>query len=207
MTTDELHVTELVRQAQAGEVVGLGAVLEHFRAPLHAQAVQLLGYCPEAEDAVHETFVIALTKIGTLRDPAAVGGWLRRILRNVCLMQLRRRVEQPVGDASDIASSTSARTATSPSVEQTVEGLVLRDWVWRAIEELSEPLRMAVMLRFFTSYHSYESIAAVCAVPIGTVRSRLNAAKRTLAERLLAEAATLDSDARRHNAERAATLR
>src|SRR6266508_4410420 len=80
---------ELVRAAQAGDVAGLGELLERYRAPLHASALRLLGH-GRAEDAVQETFVIALRRIGDVRDPDAVGGWLHAVLRNVCLMTLRR---------------------------------------------------------------------------------------------------------------------
>ncbi|MGH2369756.1 MAG: RNA polymerase sigma factor, partial [Chloroflexota bacterium] len=64
----------------------------------------------------------------------------------------------------------------------------LRDWVWHALGELSEPLRMAALLRYFSGVSSYDQIAALCGVPVGTVRSRLNQAKRKLADALLAGA-------------------
>jgi DNA-directed RNA polymerase specialized sigma24 family protein len=80
---------ELARAAQAGDVASLGALLERYRAPLHAAALRIVGH-GSAEDAVQETFVIALRRIGELRDPDAVGGWLHAVLRNVCLMSVRR---------------------------------------------------------------------------------------------------------------------
>ena len=75
---------ELVRAAQAGDIAGLGALLERHRALLHAAAVGMLGHGPRAEDAVQETFVIALRRIGALRDPAAARAWLLAVLGNVC---------------------------------------------------------------------------------------------------------------------------
>ncbi len=80
---------DLVRAAQGGDATSLGVLLERYRASLHARALGILGYGPQAEDAVHDTFVVALRKIGTVDDPAAVGGWLHAVLRNVCLMRLR----------------------------------------------------------------------------------------------------------------------
>lgn len=194
---------ELVRAAQAGELVSLGLLLERYRAPLRAQAVGLLGPGPAAEDAVHETFLVALSKIQTVREPAAVGGWLRRVLRNACLMQHRReRTEVLVGDPYPHTS-----TVIAPSAEQELDRLVLRDWVWRAVEDLSEPLRLVIILRYFTGHQSYHRIAEVCGVPVGTIRSRLNEAKRKLAEGLLAETAQLDTDERRWASDRVDALR
>ena len=177
----------LVRAAQAGDTAGLGALLERHRARLHAIAVSIVGHGPQAEDAVQETFLIALRRIGELRDPAAARAWLGAILANVCRGQLRRP---------------SARVGVEPwdppgpdTAQQAIDDGALRDWVWTALERLSEPLRLAVMLRYFTGASSYEAIAELCGVPVGTVRSRLSAAKAKLAEELLETAAAAHDDA------------
>ncbi len=52
--------------------------------------------------------------------------------------------------------------------------------MWDALDALTEPLRSAVVLRYFSTATSYESIAAALGVPVGTVRSRLNQARRVL---------------------------
>lgn len=193
---------ELVRAAQTGDPASLGRLLERHAAPLRALAVSMLGPGPAAEDAVHDTFVTALCKIHTVREPAAAGGWLRQVLRNTCLMQHRRyRAEVLLDDSRPAAA------AVAPSVEEELDRLLLRDWVWRAIEALSEPLRLVTILRYFSSFRTYQQIATVCGVPVGTVRSRLNEARRRLADQLLSEAAELDTDERRRCDERVATLR
>jgi RNA polymerase sigma-70 factor (ECF subfamily) len=76
--------------------------------------------------------------------------------------------------------------------------MALRDWVWTALGRLSEPLRLAVMLRYFSSASSYEAIAELSDVPVGTVRSRLSAAKARLADELLETAAEAHADADAH---------
>jgi RNA polymerase sigma-70 factor (ECF subfamily) len=71
----------------------------------------------------------------------------------------------------------------------------LRDWVWSALEDLSPGLRLVTMLRYFTDVTSYEDIAALCATPVGTVRSRLNHARTKLAHALLGSADRVHDDA------------
>ncbi|MEN3280601.1 MAG: hypothetical protein V7607_1741 [Solirubrobacteraceae bacterium] len=176
----------LVRAAQAGATAALGTLLERHRSRLHAIAVSILGHGAPAEDAVQDTFLVALRRIGELRDPAAARAWLVAILVNVCRAQRRRPEAQAAVAEYEPQEPDTAQSA--------IESGALREWVWTALERLSEPLRLAVMLRYFTGASSYETIAHVCGVPVGTVRSRLSAAKEKLAEELLQTAASPHGD-------------
>lgn len=83
----------------------------------------------------------------------------------------------------------SAQVDDLDTVQETIERSAIRDWGWTAVERLPESQRVTVMLRHFSTASSYSTIADICDVPIGTVRSRLNAARRRLADELLATAA------------------
>jgi len=90
--------------------------------------------------------------------------------------------------------------ASEPSAEEYIDHLAMREWVWTALGELPEPLRVAAMLRYFGSYSSYEEISAILGVPIGTVSSRLSQVKVKLADALL-KTARLEHDEARQLAE------
>ena len=93
----------LARAAQAGDAASMGVLFERHRARLHAVAVGMLGHGSDAEDCVQDTIVIAMRRIGELREPAAVGGWLVAIVVNVCRAQLRRPTrELPGADAAEL---------------------------------------------------------------------------------------------------------
>jgi Sigma-70, region 4 len=72
----------------------------------------------------------------------------------------------------------------------------LRDWLCDAIGRLSEPLQLVVLLRHFGAQRTYDQIAQVCGVPVGTVRSRLNEARRQLGASLLDRAELVPDDVR-----------
>jgi RNA polymerase sigma-70 factor (ECF subfamily) len=115
------------------------------------------------------------------------------VLRNACLMQRRSEIqERPVDDVVPLVDG-----SVWLSIEEDVDRQQLRRWIWEALDGLSEPLQVPLMLRYFSGASSYGQIAALCGVPLGTVRSRLNEAKRKLAEALLDEAARVDSAERR----------
>lgn len=173
----------LVRDAQAGDVAALGVLIDRYRAAMLAVALGVLGRPSDAEDAVQDAMLTALGRIQDLRDPSAIGPWLKMIVRNCCRMHIRASLPVPVANPLPACSVTEAA---DPSV--LLEQHAARDWVWHAIGQLSEPLRVVTLLRYFTGLTTYEQIAAVCEIPVGTVRSRLSKARSALA-RLLSESA------------------
>jgi RNA polymerase sigma-70 factor (ECF subfamily) len=198
-----LSDAELARVAQSGDAVSLGILLERHQAPLYARALRFLGYTSEAQDAVQDTFLTALRTIDRLREPEAVGWWLRGILRNVCLRRLRERqrenyFERPEADFESAFLES--------SVEEAIDHLAMREWVWSALSKLPEDLQLTVALRYFGSHHAtYEEISAVLGLPMGTVKSRLNTVKLKLAEALL-DAARLEHDESRRLTEARASF-
>ena len=180
---------ELASAAQAGDTASLGLLLERHRAAMQAVALSLLGYRPETQDAVQDAMLVALRRIGELRDPTAVGSWLRTLTRNACLMRLRTS-QREIADEESLL----ALPAGTLSPEQALDRHALRNWIWRALEELSEPLQVVVLLRYFSDVSTYSQIAALLGVPVGTVRSRLNEAKRRLGAALLATARASHDD-------------
>ncbi|MBP2703090.1 sigma-70 family RNA polymerase sigma factor [Microbispora sp. RL4-1S] len=199
MPGETLTDAELTRAAQSGEVAALGALLERHQAGMRAVALSLLGLRPDVDDVVQDAALVALRRIGDVRDPAAVGPWLRAIVRNSCRMRLRATADVPFDE--EWARPADPQPGV-PSPERALDGHALRDWIWHAIGQLSPQLRLALTLRHFTGVTSYEQIAAACEVPIGTVRSRLAQARATMARALLATADAAHDDAARLTAAR-----
>jgi RNA polymerase sigma-70 factor (ECF subfamily) len=185
---------ELLQAAHAGDVPSFGLLLERYRPRLLAIALRMLGYGTQAEDAVHDTFLIALRKIGTLADPGAFQPWLDTIVRNVCRMYLRRA--QPL--SLDARPPGTDPVAILEDPEEAIDRLAFKDWVWKALQELPESLRMTVLLRHFGRFPSYEQISQLLAIPVGTVRSRLSDARKRLSDALLGGSREADPDERVH---------
>ncbi|MEU8973423.1 sigma-70 family RNA polymerase sigma factor [Streptomyces monashensis] len=183
---------ELTRGAQAGDTSALGLLLARHQAPMRAVALSLLGCGPDAEDAVQDAALTALRRIGDVRDPAAVGAWLRAIVRNAARMRLRDARETPGLDGlGELRPGEHG-----PSYpERLIDRHAMRDWIWDAVEELPPQQRLVLMLRHFSGITSYQEIAAVCEVPLGTVRSRLSQARAKMAQVLMTTAEQAHADA------------
>ena len=171
---------DLVVAAQHGDVGALGLLLARHQPTMRAVALSILGYGPEAEDALQDAALVVLRRVADIRDPHAVMPWLHAVVRNTCRMHLRSKTPVPVSDVESVLP---------PAVERDPAALLdthgMRDWVWCAIEELSPALRLVTILRYFTGITAYDQLAEVCGVPIGTVRSRLSQARSKLHDALL----------------------
>jgi RNA polymerase sigma factor (sigma-70 family) len=191
---------DLVQAAGRGDVGCAGELLARHRAAMYAVAVSLLGWSADAEDAVQDAMLTALQRIGELRDPASVGPWLKAITRNNARMRLRAADRSvPAADHAETWRSP------EPEPEELLDRHALRDWLWSALETLSEPLQLVVLMRYFTDAGSYQQIAAACGVPVGTVRSRLSEARRRLTTALLAPATAVPDETATASARRTRT--
>jgi RNA polymerase sigma-70 factor (ECF subfamily) len=154
----------LVARCRRGDRAAFNALLARHRGHVVNLAYQMLGAADEAQDAAQDAFVKAFTQLKQFRGDAPFATWLKRIAVNECLTRLARRRA-----AADLTDDLPAPRGAMD------EALALR----AAIGSLSPPLRAALVLRELHGT-SYEDIARILGIPLGTVRSRLAAARERL---------------------------
>lgn len=127
-----------------------------------------------AEDVCQEAWLRAWRSWGSA-DPESLDGWLLTIVRNCCIDRLRSSRPASVVQESDLAP-------VPPPEEAVVTALELAS-AWVLLQGLSAPLREVLWLREVMDL-SYAEIAEVQDVPVGTVMSRLHAARKKAARLL-----------------------
>ena len=136
----------------------------------------------DAEDAVQECYLRALRHFDSYRGPA-MKPWLLTILRNVCNAEFarRRREEVPADTTRDDTVTEEMPMWQEPQTSP--ESLVLRQQdsatIRRLVAELPQPFREVIVLREINDL-SYQEIAEVAGLPVGTVMSRLARARAML---------------------------
>ena len=167
-------ILEKTNAALEGDSNAFGSLFQWYNPRLYAHALRLCGNTPIAQDAVQETFISAFIHRSSLRDPSLFYPWLKRILVNHCYRLLKKEKfnEPDLIERKDILIQ--------HSIEENFDRTANRQWVYVALNKLSDELRACVMLKYFTRFKSYEDIALILGIPIGTVRSRLSAAREKL---------------------------
>jgi RNA polymerase sigma-70 factor (ECF subfamily) len=179
-----LHVTDLARlvhAAQGGDRLALGELYGQYARVVHGI---VLSRAPRdaVEDLVQDVFVIAMERIGALRNPEAFGGWLAAIARNRATDYLRRAA-RTTGLTDDFECDGATRpvdAAPHPAgASDRIEALA----VLAAIRSLPEAYRETLMLRLVEGMTGPE-IAARTGLTPASVRVNLHRGMKKLRERL-----------------------
>jgi RNA polymerase sigma-70 factor, ECF subfamily len=159
--------TETIRAAAAGDRDAFGRLYVGYFRMVHAI---VLGRVPrgEVDDLVQDVFLTAFTRLKSLRDPAAFGGWLATIARNRATDHLRRSHE-PVELPADLPGG-------DPIEAETIAAL-------EAIRRLPEAYRETLLMRRVEGMTGDE-IAARTGMTSGSVRVNLHRGMALLRETL-----------------------
>jgi RNA polymerase sigma-70 factor (ECF subfamily) len=167
----------LVIRCQLGERAAFDELIERWHVRLWQYARRLTGGDEAADDAVQDVWLRVLRGIGQLRDGAKLRPWIFGIARRVLMDRLRERYGAPVEatvDVADLAADPPDFAASDIAVmEQQIERLPVID-------------REVVALFYFDGL-SLNEIADIAGVPVGTVKSRLHRARRTLRQHLVSQ--------------------
>ena len=170
-----------VDEARAGSIEAFEALVLRYQGRIVNYAAVMMRDTSDAEDVAQETFVRAYRALDQFRGESTFKTWLYRIATNVARTHLDRQGRQSrMTDRSLDDDTEPLQAADIPSGEVDIEtAVVTRDTIARALAELSDELRAAVVLRDVEGL-DYKEIAEVTGSPIGTVESRIFRARRRL---------------------------
>lgn len=170
----------LLRAAQKGNKAAFEKLITPHLSKLYNLAYHLVQHRDDAADAVQDTAIKAFRSLGGFREEADLGTWLSRILRNTILDEVKRAVRRHE-EATDVLPERAVHI-TEPKMERQE----LRDLMLGFIHELSDKLREPVILYDLEGF-SYEEIAEILEINVGTVKSRLSRGRMALRDKILAK--------------------
>lgn len=164
-----------IERALAGDQQGFEDLMNRYRHRAYAVALGLAGSHDDAMDAVQKSFIRIHRTLDRFQIDRPFFPWLYRIVRNAALNQ-RRDEKRHRGDLPlEWVRQSDGRP--DPLAEREAADLLER--LWAGINDLPPEMREVFLLYHFQGL-KYREIAAACDIPIGTVMSRLHAARGRL---------------------------
>jgi RNA polymerase sigma-70 factor (ECF subfamily) len=182
---------EVVRLAGSGEEAAYRELIRRYERPVFTLLYRMVRDRELAEDLAQETFVKALNALASYRGEFKFSSWLFKIASNAAIDQLRRRKFDTLSlDGSPHAATAEQTDATvlqvgSPDATplQQVEARELGGAIEAAIGRLRPEYRACILLRHVED-RTYEEIAEILDLPIGTVKTYIHRARHELREML-----------------------
>jgi RNA polymerase sigma-70 factor (ECF subfamily) len=173
----------LIEQARLGDSNAFGELVRNHYPSIITILYRLCGDEQLAEDAAQEAFIKAWVKLPSYHPQAPLRHWLYRIAVNTAHDLMRRRSDESMDDDEIVRTAElTDGTASSAQPGDPETALIEKEqsaMLQRALFDLPEASRAVLVLREYGDL-SYQEIAHVLDIPIGTVMSRLNYARNRL---------------------------
>lgn len=184
MQTNNQHTKELLQRCKNGEQSAQFEIYKSYYKAMYNTALRILNNSFETEDMMQESFLIAFTKLSTFKGEVTFGAWLKRIVINKCLTQLKKnkrfeevkleikREEQIGVDSSH--ENNGIGTDTKPKT------------ILNAMSNLKDNYRIALNLHLIEGY-DYEEISEIMDISYENSRTTISRAKKKLRDILTKE--------------------
>lgn len=175
-------IRRLVLQAEQGDRAAFGELYEEMGRSVYFNCLKLLGNAQQAEDITQDTFMKALEKLDSLKEPENFSAWVNRIAINNCKMYFRKNPRTAEEESEKIIDDTPDSELIPDDYADSEEK---RRIIMNIIDTaLTDEQRQTIIL-FYFDMMSVAEIAEIMECSVGTVTSRLSAARKKIREAVL----------------------
>lgn len=174
----------IIEKVLAGEAQPFEMLILKYQSRLFATVLNVVKDRELAEDMVQEAYLKSYQKLDTLKNHDQFYPWLKRIALNLALNHFERAKRVMDVENEEDETSFFERIPDGESPEELLVKEEMKRYVRHFVEALPDKLRVVVILREIEDM-SYEEIAEMMNIPIGTVRSRLFNARQMIKDRLI----------------------
>ena len=188
----ERNEQKLIERASGGDPAAFNQLMAMHEKRMYAVALRMFANREDAQDCLQEAMLRIYRAIGGFKGQSSFSTWVYRITMNTCLDELRRKKNRPSTSLDNLldqgwspsdGDNAPERRAIQSETSKTLAG---------AIRELPEDMRSAIVLRDLQGY-SYDEIAQMLDVNVGTIKSRISRGREKLREKLSKKAELFDT--------------
>ena len=182
MKENNQHINQLLERCKKGDNAAQMQIYKDYYKAMYNTSIRILKDGFEAEDVMQEAFLTAFTKLDTFKGEVAFGAWLKRIVINKSLTQLKKNNKY-----QDVKMEVVKDTITE--TEEPVNYTALHaSKVLETLNSLKDNYRVVLNLHLIEGY-DYEEIAQILGYTNENVRTTISRAKKKLKQQLVLETA------------------
>jgi RNA polymerase sigma-70 factor (ECF subfamily) len=176
--------SELVQSTLAGRDSGFEELVHRYQRPIAAYVYRMVGDYDAALDLTQEVFIKVYASLSRYRPEFKFSTWIYKIAHNAAIDHLRRHATREAVASSETDRAEATVESRSLSPEQESERTERCSEIETVVQMLPAPYRELILLRHSQDL-SYEEIAEVTGLPLGTVKNRLFRAREAMREHLM----------------------
>lgn len=167
----------LIEQSRKGNVDAFEELIKDYKKSAYNIALRVLRNVEDAEDVSQEALIKVFKSIHSFNMQSSFKSWMYRIVVNACLdFKRKKNVESfPIEDHMNVAVSNTDNPDAMIDSSYTIK--MVND----AVNKLEDDFKAIIILRDIKGF-SYQEISEILSCNLGTVKSRLNRARKTLKE-------------------------
>ena len=177
---------EWIAAAKKGDQDAFAALVRQYEKRVFALTTRLCGNAEDAQEAAQEAFLAAWQGLQFFRGESSFSTWLYRLVSNACVDLLRKegRHRSAAGPSFNDEEAAIDVADDSPSPHALAEQAELRQQIEAGLAALPEEYRQVLILREMHQ-QTYDEIAEILSLDLGTVKSRINRGRKRLRKILL----------------------
>lgn len=188
----EFDERDMIERASRGDAAAFNHLMAQHERRMYAVALRMCGNREDAQDCLQEAMLRVYRAIGGFKGQSSFSTWVYRITMNTCLDELRRKKNRQNTSLDNLLDMGWSPADESNAPEKQAMRSELRRNLNRAIQELPEEMRSAVVLRDIQGF-SYDEIARMLEINVGTIKSRISRGREKLREKLKENAELFDT--------------
>ena len=170
---------ELIRKAGRGDAYAFEQLMTVHESKMYAVALRMCGNREDAQDCLQEAMLRVYRAISGFKGQSSFSTWVYRITMNSCLDELRRRKSRAAVSLDSMLESGFAPSDESDTPEESSLRSEQKRALEKAIAQLPEDMRAAIVLRDIQGC-SYDEIARALDANVGTIKSRISRGREKL---------------------------
>lgn len=179
--------SDLIKKAIDGDEAAYKKLMENYRGAIYNLLYKMVRNREETEDLVQEAFMKAFRALPSFNEEYAFSTWLYKIAINNCIDHMRKKKLKTYSINKPVRAKDGEVDREFPDTSMSPDKKILSDErsniIGIAIDELPENYRTAILLRH-KEERSYEEIAQILDIPLGTVKARIFRAREMLKKKL-----------------------